>query len=129
MLLAGAIVVLGAPSASPADALHWIGTWATAAEPAQAARAQTFPNQTVRLIVHISAGGKKLRIRLSNTYGDEPLMIGAAHMARRTTTPAHPIVPNSVADATAEWLPLRSRTRSRRLRSSPPYSEGRIQRV
>jgi hypothetical protein len=27
MLLAGAIVVLGAPSASPADALHWIGTW------------------------------------------------------------------------------------------------------
>jgi hypothetical protein len=45
VLLAGAIVVLGAPSASPAGALHWIGTWATAAQPAQAARAQTFRNQ------------------------------------------------------------------------------------
>jgi lysophospholipase L1-like esterase len=85
LLLAGAIVVLGAPRASAADALHWIGTWATAAQPAQAARAQTFRNQTVRLIVHISAGGKKLRIRLSNTYGDQPLMVGAAHVARRAT--------------------------------------------
>jgi hypothetical protein len=84
-LVAGAIIVMGEPSAFAADAVHWIGTWATAAQPAQAARAQTFRNQTVRLIVHTSAGGKKVRIRLSNTYGDQPLMIGAAHLARRST--------------------------------------------
>jgi lysophospholipase L1-like esterase len=36
------------------------------------------------LVVHISAGGKKLRIRLSNIYGEQPLMIGRARIARRT---------------------------------------------
>jgi lysophospholipase L1-like esterase len=34
--------------------------------------------------VHTSAAGKKLRIRLSNTYGEQPLVIGSAHLARRT---------------------------------------------
>ena len=63
---------------------HWIGTWATAAQPAQATDAQTFRNQTLRLVVHISAGGQKLRIRLSNAFGEQPLAIGRAHIARRT---------------------------------------------
>jgi len=48
------------------------------------ANAQTFRNQTLRLVVHTSAAGKKLRIRLSNTYGEQPLVIGSAHVARRT---------------------------------------------
>jgi lysophospholipase L1-like esterase len=79
------VVFLGGRSASAAEAIHWIGTWATATQPAVAANAQTFRNQTVRLIVHTSAGGKKLRIRVSNTYGEHPLVIGGAHIARRTT--------------------------------------------
>jgi lysophospholipase L1-like esterase len=33
--------------------------------------------------VHVSAGGPKVRIRISNAYGDEPLAIGGAHVARR----------------------------------------------
>jgi len=33
--------------------------------------------------VHTSTGGKKLRIRLSNVYGDQPVVLGAAHVARR----------------------------------------------
>jgi lysophospholipase L1-like esterase len=37
--------------------------------------------QTVRLIVHGSAGGSQARIWLSNRYGHEPLRIGAAHIA------------------------------------------------
>src|SRR6478736_5998796 len=82
-LLTGAIAMAIAPAAPAADALYWIGTWATAAQPVRAANAQTFRNQTVRLIVHVSAGGKKLRIRLSNTYGEQPLVIGAAHVGRR----------------------------------------------
>jgi lysophospholipase L1-like esterase len=64
---------------------HWMGTWATAAQPAPADGAETFRNQSVRLIVHVSAGGHRLRVRLSNLYGDRPLQIGGAHLARRAT--------------------------------------------
>src|SRR5689334_3349232 len=63
---------------------HWIGTWGAAAQPFFPAGLQTLHNQTLRLIVHTSAGGKKVRIRISNTYGDHPLVIGAAHIARRS---------------------------------------------
>jgi lysophospholipase L1-like esterase len=34
--------------------------------------------------VHTSAGGTKARIRISNTFGEHPLLIGGAHIARRT---------------------------------------------
>ena len=61
---------------------HWVGTWATAAQPAGPA-VQTYANQTLRLIVHTSIGGAKLRIVISNAYGEKPLLIGAAHVARR----------------------------------------------
>jgi lysophospholipase L1-like esterase len=47
-------------------------------------RAETFRNQTLRLIVHTSAGGTTVRVNLSNTFGDLPLPIGGAHLARRT---------------------------------------------
>jgi len=63
----------------------WIGTWATAAQPFLPGTLQTYRNQTLRLIVHISAGGSKVRIKISNAYGDQPLLIGAAHIARRTS--------------------------------------------
>ena len=75
------------PAASPDDVKrggnHWVGTWATSAQPCLPGTPETFRNQTIRLIVHTSTGGKKVRIRISNTYGDRPLMIGSAHIARR----------------------------------------------
>jgi lysophospholipase L1-like esterase len=66
-----------------AEGARWIGTWSAAAQPTRPADAQTFRNQSIRLIVHTSTGGKKLRIRLSNVYGDQPVVLGAAHVARR----------------------------------------------
>jgi lysophospholipase L1-like esterase len=63
---------------------RWIGTWATAPQPSVPGHAQSFRNQTLRLIVHTSAGGTKVRIKISNTFGDHPLLIGGAHIARRT---------------------------------------------
>jgi lysophospholipase L1-like esterase len=39
----------------------------------------------LRLIVHTSSGGKEVRVKISNTYGDQPLMIGAAHIARQAS--------------------------------------------
>ncbi len=69
----------------PDNGRVWIGTWATAAQPFIPKSLQTYHNQTLRLIVHTSAGGHKVRIKLSNAYGDKPLLIGAAHIARRAS--------------------------------------------
>jgi lysophospholipase L1-like esterase len=40
-------------------------------------------DQTLRLVVRTSIGGERVRIRLSNEYGDRPLVIDAAHIAVR----------------------------------------------
>lgn len=74
--------VLSASLAAGAQPLpRWIGTWAAApqAEPAPV----RYERQTLRLIVHTSAAGDQLRVRLCNVYGDAPLVLGAAHVARR----------------------------------------------
>ena len=42
-------------------------------------------DQTVRMIVHASIPGKKLRVELSNGFGKTPVSIGSAHIAVRTT--------------------------------------------
>jgi lysophospholipase L1-like esterase len=63
---------------------QWIGTWATAPQPFLPGSLQSFRNQSLRLIVHTSAAGTKVRITISNTFGDHPLRIGGAHIARRT---------------------------------------------
>lgn len=78
------------PAVSPSQAVlahsqRWIGTWAAAPQPAMPGTVRTFRNQSLRLIVHTSAGGMKVRIKISNTVGDRPLLIGGAHIARRTT--------------------------------------------
>jgi lysophospholipase L1-like esterase len=63
---------------------HWVGTWGTApAGPPLGGETQTFSDQTLRLIVHTSIGGKQLRIRISNELGTTPLRIGEAHVALR----------------------------------------------
>lgn len=64
-------------------ALAWVGTWATAPQPFMPGSLETYRNETLRLIVHVSEGGPKVRVHISNVYGDEPLAIGAAHVARR----------------------------------------------
>jgi hypothetical protein len=40
-------------------------------------------NQTLRETAHISIGGSRVRVRLSNAYGTGPLTVGAAHLALR----------------------------------------------
>jgi lysophospholipase L1-like esterase len=43
----------------------------------------TFNNQTLRMIVHTTIGGTKLRVQLSNAFGANALVIGAARVAVR----------------------------------------------
>jgi lysophospholipase L1-like esterase len=70
---------------------HWIGSWGASPSPQLADAAQMssqgliFSNQTVREIVHVSAGGSSVRVRLSNAYGKMPVQIAAVHIARRTS--------------------------------------------
>jgi lysophospholipase L1-like esterase len=54
---------------------------------------RSFENQTVRQIVYISAGGTRVRVKLSNEYGIGVLIIGSAHIAVQSTGAS--IVPDS----------------------------------
>lgn len=45
------------------------------------APSRSFENQTIRQIVHVSAGGVRVRVRLSNEYGPGALLVGSAHLA------------------------------------------------
>ncbi len=63
-----------------AHGMHWVGTWATAPAPAEGT---AFSNQTVRMNARISIGGDTFRVRLSNAYGNRPLLIGAAQIDLR----------------------------------------------
>jgi lysophospholipase L1-like esterase len=67
-----------------AGAERWVGTWATAptAPGTDPLPSMVFEDQTLRQIVHTSRRGSRVRIRLSNEFGDRPLMIGEAHVAR-----------------------------------------------
>jgi len=53
----------------------------------------TINNQTVRMIVHTSIGGRRLRVQFSNAFGTSALEVGAAHVALRDKESA--IVPGS----------------------------------
>jgi lysophospholipase L1-like esterase len=65
---------------------RWVGTWAAAPAPAEGVVG--FNNQTIRLSPRISIGGERLRVRISNAYGNRPLIIGAVTVALRDKGPA-----------------------------------------
>ncbi|WP_194815982.1 GDSL-type esterase/lipase family protein [Nocardia sp. XZ_19_385] len=44
---------------------------------------RAFADQTVRQVLHLAGGGEQLRVRLTNRYGREPLVVGAARIALR----------------------------------------------
>jgi len=64
---------------------RWVGTWAAAPAPAEGVVG--FNNQTVRLNPRLSIGGERLRVRISNAYGNRPLLVGAATIALRDKGP------------------------------------------
>ena len=44
---------------------------------------EKYPDATLRQLVHVSLGGARLRVRISNLYGTAPLTIDAVtHRAR-----------------------------------------------
>jgi hypothetical protein len=82
-LLALALVAL-AGAASRGDEEKWVGTWAASpqlTEPANMPPEPGLADATLRQIVHVSLGGKRLRVRFSNAFGAKPLKILSTHLA------------------------------------------------
>ena len=76
------LLVLGAR----ADAAQWVATWGAAPLPPSPAMGPfpatpSFSNQTIRQVVRVSAGGDRVRVRLTNEFGARPLTIGDARIA------------------------------------------------
>jgi len=99
MRIAGAALALcllasdGGLVAQSGRAEHWVGTWGTAvvprpqpapgAAPGRGGAPLNFNNQTLRQVVHVSLGGSRVRVVLSNAFGTQPLPVGAAGIALR----------------------------------------------
>lgn len=102
-ILAATLAIPAAVSASPASTENWVTSWY--ASP-QAVWSQDFilptnipsslQGQTVREVIKVSAGGKRIRLVFSNRYGTTPLEIGEVRVAmsydgaaiiRKTDTP------------------------------------------
>jgi lysophospholipase L1-like esterase len=60
----------------------WVPAWYASPAPSPNANA-TLNNQTVRQVVHVVAGGKRVRLRLSNAFGTTPVHFDSVSIARR----------------------------------------------
>jgi lysophospholipase L1-like esterase len=101
-LLAGHFAI-----AQTAGTEHWVPTWTTAlrqaqpvalapvGQPVPAAQQALngFNKQTIRMIVPVSIGGRRIRVQFSNAHSSTSLAIGAAHLALHGKESA--IVPGS----------------------------------
>ncbi len=91
-----AVCAASVSSGQTSSAEKWVTTWTTAQQlvaptgPPRPARqkgpeASNLPasmaDQTVRMVAHVSLGGRRVRVELSNMVNAPPLEIGAAHMA------------------------------------------------
>jgi len=70
-----------APAAAQTQANSWISSWTASPQSPRGGVPASFSNRTIRQIVHLSIGGNKVRLRLSNEFGTAPILIGAASVA------------------------------------------------
>jgi lysophospholipase L1-like esterase len=99
-----AIMALGpAPARAQSGGMHWVATWATAQQApgfgfggrgrgARGGQAPATPpapppstlvDQTARMILRTTIGGKRIRVEFSNAFGTTPVEFGAVHVALR----------------------------------------------
>jgi hypothetical protein len=77
------VILAGAPDsyADDNDRGDGVQSWAVGHTTHLPAMTAQYNNQTIREIVHTSVGGNQVRVRISNTFGSAPLVIGEAHVA------------------------------------------------
>ena len=83
--LAAVAGLIGLALASAAHA-EWVTSWGASMQPPSAARgpfpaSPSFKDQTLRQVVRLSAGGRGVRVRLSNAYGAAPLTVTDVRVA------------------------------------------------
>jgi len=74
----------------------WIETWAASQqipEPANALPTAEMQDVTIRETFHVSVAGSRIRVRLSNAFGTEPLTFTSVHVARPAKVGSAAIAP------------------------------------
>ena len=96
-----ALAVLVLPAAASAQSPRTIASWAASEQAPEPQNKQMgldageLTDTTLRQIVHLSAGGKTLRLHLSNAFGTQPLRFDAVHLARPVSPSSSAVVPGS----------------------------------
>ncbi|ONI68074.1 lysophospholipase [Kribbella sp. ALI-6-A] len=81
--LPGATGPVAPARVAPADG--WVASWGVAVTQAGSSgpSATGVRNTTIRQVAHLSLGGGMIRLRLSNRFGKQPLVVGASSVAPR----------------------------------------------
>src|SRR3984885_12466722 len=77
---------------------NWVGSWATSEqvpEPQNSLAPSDLTDSTLRQIVHLSIGGKTLRVHLSNAFGTAAIRLTSVHIARPVSPAGSAIDPAS----------------------------------
>ena len=83
LTLTGATAAAFAATTAPPS---WVDSWgASPQSSATVSPPPSFTNQTLRLIVHLHAGGTSVRVRLANTFGDRDITFDHVTVALRTS--------------------------------------------
>jgi lysophospholipase L1-like esterase len=81
-LIAGIAVLCALQGALAADA-QWVGTWGCGPQLTEPKNLPPAPlaDSTLRQFVRVTIGGKHLRVRFSNAFGTDPVVVNSAHVA------------------------------------------------
>jgi lysophospholipase L1-like esterase len=86
--VAGVLGLALATAGTAGSGPHWVGTWAASPQLTEERNLPPeepgFADTTLRQVAHISLGGRRLRVRFSNAFGETTLTLPSAHIARST---------------------------------------------
>jgi lysophospholipase L1-like esterase len=108
VFFAALFLVLTPVVPAESHSMHWVGSWAAApCAPIPVDRGHedlTLDHETLRQIIHLSAGGPQLRLKFSNEFGTTPLRVASVFVAANgqgaTTNDSAPPVSVTAAGAT-----------------------------
>ena len=102
LALAGVLVLATASPSAAERRGPWVSAWSTAVVAAEPDKPPPFPQGpfVLRQVVRLTAGGPRVRLRLSNAFGTAPLRIDAAHVALSVAPASAAIVVGSDRRAT-----------------------------
>lgn len=98
LFVAALVLFAGGPAEAqmPPKRIQWVGSWATAQqlpEPRNSLATEDLQEATLRQIVHLSLGGTRLRVHISNAFGTAPMEFTSVHIARAVSAESPRIQP------------------------------------